>query len=206
MEEYAGSDTQGLISEKRVQRSYASSRGRRAFRDPWVMVPSLIAVISLFMVAYLGFQLRTQLRNAVKLPYSPANHMIRYERRPFELGFGENLTEYEADPSPELDAKWDDLYSMGLMAISREQASQLEEKTQPLPHDPENRYVLGMSVFHDLHCINMLRKHLFPDYYTQARMGKHHQGEVTNHMMHCLDALRQSAMCHVDLAIIPFQG
>lgn len=42
---------------------------------------------------------------------------------------------------------------MGVVAISREEASQLPEKTQLLPHDPENRYVVSFSVFHDLHCL-----------------------------------------------------
>ncbi|KAK8083992.1 hypothetical protein PG996_002773 [Apiospora saccharicola] len=135
----------------------------------------------------------------------PANHLIRYERRPFVLGFGDNLTEYEADPSPELDAKWDDLYStVGIVAISQKQASHMAEKTQPLPHDPEHRYVVGLNVFHDLHCLNMLRKHLLPEYYPEYKNASGTEAGFM-HIMHCVDALRQSVMCNVDLAIIPFQ-
>ncbi|KAK7968800.1 hypothetical protein PG988_007873 [Apiospora saccharicola] len=161
---YAESDIQGLLSEKQVRRSYSwSFKLRRVIRDPWVSIPCIVALVSLCMAAYFNYQLRAQLRKTVELPYTgqhhgemkpgPANHLIRYERRPFVLGFGDNLTEYEADPSPELDAKWDDLYAMGIVAISQKQASHMAEKTQPLPHDPEHRYVVGLNVFHDLHCL-----------------------------------------------------
>ncbi|KAK8036426.1 Cyclochlorotine biosynthesis protein O [Apiospora marii] len=202
--DYVGSDMHGLLTEKHVRRSYTLSRTRRAIRDPWVALPWMIALVSICVAAYFNYQLRAQLQKAVELPYSPANHLIRYERRPFVLGFGDDMTEYEAKPSPELDAKWDDLYSMGIVAVSQEQASHLEEKTQPLPDDPDNRYVLGMNVFHDLHCLNMLRKHLLPEYYPEHRNASSTEDGFM-HIMHCVDALRQSIMCNVDLSIIPFQ-
>ncbi|KAK8140008.1 hypothetical protein PG984_000074 [Apiospora sp. TS-2023a] len=118
--EYAESDMRGLVSEKQVRPSHRwSSKPRRAVRDPWVGIPYIIALASLCLAAYSNYQLRAQLRTPLRtplretvgLPYSPANHLIQYERRPFVLGFGDNLTEYVAKPSPELDAKWDDLYS-----------------------------------------------------------------------------------------------
>ncbi|KAK7923739.1 hypothetical protein PG985_007810 [Apiospora marii] len=201
--DYAESDKHGLLSDKHVRRSYTWSKTRRAIRDPWVALPCIIVLVSICMAAYFHYQLRAQLQKTIELPYT--NHLIRYKRRPFVIGLGDNLTEYEARPSPELDAKWDDLYSMGIVAISQEQASHLEEKTQPLSHDPDNRYVLGLDVFHDLHCLNMLRKHLLPDYYPEHRNASSTENGFM-HIMHCVDALRQSIMCNVDLSIIPFQA
>lgn len=51
----------------------------------------------------------------------------------------------------------------------------------------------------------MIRKQLFPDYYTQFKIENRTEKDV-EHMMHCVDALRQSTLCHADLATIPFQG
>ncbi|KAK8096070.1 hypothetical protein PG999_014092 [Apiospora kogelbergensis] len=160
------SDTQALISEEQVLRSYTTPPrlGRGCHRSSWVVVlPWIVAVVSIGTAAYLGYQLRTQQApDSIELPY------------------------------------------MGIVAISREEASQLPEKTQMLPHDPENRYVVSFSVFHDLHCLNMIRKQLFPDYYTQFKIENRTEKDV-EHMMHCVDALRQSTLCHADLATIPFQ-
>ncbi|KAK8007182.1 hypothetical protein PG989_001173 [Apiospora arundinis] len=199
----AAAYTQGLTSEKPVMRSYTSTGVRRAYRNPWIILPWTVALVFICLVGYLDHQLRAQ-RGAVELPYSPANHMIQYENREFEFAFGENRTQYENEPSPELDSIWNDLFSMGIVAISQEEASQLYEKTQRLPHDPENRYIITMSVFHELHCINMLRKQLFPEYYTQFRIENRTKTQ-TDHLVHCIDSLRQSTLCHVDLATIPFQ-
>ncbi|KAK8098782.1 uncharacterized protein PG998_012023 [Apiospora kogelbergensis] len=194
-------DTQGLISEASVRRSHAS--GCRPF---WVVaLPWVLAVISICSSLYLDYQLRVQQRRYVPDPYSPANHLIQYEYREFTLGLGETQTKYEAAPSPEVDAAWNDLFSMSVVAISRDDASRLHEKTQPLPHDPEDRYVVSLSVFHDLHCLNWLRKQLFPEYYTQSTTENRTEW-IVNHMMHCIDALRQSTLCHADLAVIPIQG
>ncbi|KAK8127045.1 uncharacterized protein PG998_002804 [Apiospora kogelbergensis] len=202
------SDTQALISEEQVLRSYTTPPrlGRGCHRSSWVVVlPWIVAVVSIGTAAYLGYQLRTQQApDSIELPYSPPMHLVRYEHREFSQGLGDNLTKYEAPPSPSLDADWNDLFLMGIVAISREEASQLPEKTQMLPHDPENRYVVSFSVFHDLHCLNMIRKQLFPDYYTQFKIENRTEKDV-EHMMHCVDALRQSTLCHADLATIPFQ-
>lgn len=47
----------------------------------------------------------------MKTPPGPANHLIQYEYREFTLGLGETQTKYEAAPSPEVDAAWNDLFS-----------------------------------------------------------------------------------------------
>ncbi|KAK8137434.1 hypothetical protein PG984_002927 [Apiospora sp. TS-2023a] len=194
-------DTQGLISEAQVTRSNSLRRCGHAFGySPfWVVaLPWTIAILSICSAIYLGYQLRAQqTRDATSQEYySPASHLVQYTHRQFTMGLSDNRTRYEAEPSPEADAAWNDLFSMGIVAISRDEASRLHEKTQPLPHDPEGRYVVSMSVFHDLHCLMK--------YYTQFRIDNRTESEV-EHIMHCIDSLRQSTLCHADLTVIPFQ-
>ncbi|KAK7968799.1 hypothetical protein PG988_007872 [Apiospora saccharicola] len=50
----------------------------------------------------------------------------------------------------------------------------------------------------------MLRKHLLPEYYPEYKNASGTEAGFM-HIMHFVDALRQSVMCNVDLAIIPFQ-
>jgi hypothetical protein len=108
-------DTQALISEERTLWFYNKSRrpGRVRCRSFWaVVMPWIVAFTSMGTAAYLYRQLQTQhSRDSVELPYNPAMHLVRYENREFTLGLGDNLTKYEAEPSPSLDADWNDLFS-----------------------------------------------------------------------------------------------
>ncbi|KAK1141023.1 hypothetical protein N8T08_009596 [Aspergillus melleus] len=69
----------------------------------------------------------------------------------------------------------------------------------PTYEKPGGWSLVGIDVFHQLHCLNLLRQGLRPDYYTK------HDDEpaYTIHINHCLDYLRQAAMCNVDVTPIP---
>lgn len=41
---------------------------------------------------------------------APVQHLLEYEIRKFELGLGSQTTDFQGEPSPELDARWDSLY------------------------------------------------------------------------------------------------
>jgi hypothetical protein len=54
-------------------------------------------------------------------------------------------------------------------------------------------------VFHQLHCLNLLRKRLYP-----AKYPVDQSAESVEHLSHCVDSMRQSFMCHSDIATINF--
>ncbi|KAF2636765.1 hypothetical protein P280DRAFT_408336, partial [Massarina eburnea CBS 473.64] len=65
--------------------------------------------------------------------------------------------------------------------------------------DPETGMHIGLvSVLHDLHCVNMLRKAMYPDYYSDMK-----DATLQPHLEHCVDALRLSLMCAGDMTLIP---
>jgi len=53
---------------------------------------------------------------------------------------------------------------VGTSAINAEEASKLLEPTVHLPHN-DSTYVVSLGIFHQLHCVNHLRKALYPDEY-----------------------------------------
>ncbi|KAJ8093851.1 hypothetical protein PM082_009715 [Marasmius tenuissimus] len=88
-----------------------------------------------------------------------------------------DTTEYVGGPSPELDRRWDDLYRFPTIRI---------------PSDPDN-YIVALDVFHQVHCLNMLRKGLRPDYYPPVEDW---------HVQHCIEHLRQAILCSSDVSLI----
>ncbi|KAI0190111.1 hypothetical protein F4808DRAFT_467142 [Astrocystis sublimbata] len=63
-------------------------------------------------------------------------------------------------------------------------------------------YLVQLQVFHDLHCLNLIRKWVYMDVYPDqaewidGRINHDHINAL--HVDHCIDALRQSIMCTSD--------
>ena len=99
-----------------------------------------------------------------------------------------------------MDAAWEDITKDRYFLLSDDEA------LEAYGDDP-GRYwnvahggiVAGLDVLHTLHCLNHLRKSLYPEYYPQD--PEHSQ----MHLAHCVDHLRQLAMCNADLTPVPTQ-
>ena len=69
------------------------------------------------------------------------------------------------------------------------------------PFDTGPAYM--MSVFHQLHCVNMLRKLAYPDVYPMdLTSGSEEAASNVFHMEHCYEQLRQSIQCSSDISTI----
>ncbi|KAL0768502.1 hypothetical protein CaCOL14_009477 [Colletotrichum acutatum] len=191
---------------------------RRVSNKPWwTTIRQHGHIISVYMV--LGFSLLALITEPLwkkcdcKDPslgsYSPAMDVIIYEDVDFGKYFAaDNRSPYMEKPSREIDEMWKELYNFGLTGLTPEEASQLPEPTAHLPHD-NNTYVVSLSVFHQLHCVNHLRKALYPDEY--PGLWEYHEDGTVNHDTilalhwdHCVDILRQSIMCSADITPTPF--
>ncbi|CAL1712108.1 unnamed protein product [Somion occarium] len=140
--------------------------------------------------------------------YSPAQEALKYQPKTFDMGFGRSKTIYQGEPSEEVDSAWLDLYNVfGLSKIPKWQARLLPNKTLPIPGDEQN-YAVGLAVFHQLHCLNMIRQGLYPEYYRDPVTGSiagFPAEEWPDHVSHCLDNIRQSIMCASDISLIVWQ-
>ena len=101
--------------------------------------------------------------------YSPAQHLIEYEQVDFVDGLrfldGKSRSVYLGPPTEEGDAAWDGLYDIGgINQIPAVEAAKLSESTAKVLDEP-GFYFVGLDVFHQLHCLNWVRKALRPERY-----------------------------------------
>ncbi|THG98154.1 hypothetical protein EW026_g3976 [Hermanssonia centrifuga] len=128
------------------------------------------------------------------LLYSPAQEAVVYEPKSFVLGHskGQAKTIFGAEPSAEVDEAWNDLYNVfAVSQIPAAQAKLLPNKTLRVPGDTGN-YIIGLSVFHELHCLDVIRKALNPDHYADPATGD-------------IDMVRQALMCAADITPLIWQ-
>ena len=62
-------------------------------------------------------------------------------------------------------------------------------------------YAITLDVVHELHCLNYLRKLIWPEKY--HLMETLPRAEI--HLDHCVDIIRQSLQCSADITPMPWQ-
>ncbi|KAF7978950.1 hypothetical protein HWV62_44175 [Athelia sp. TMB] len=121
-------------------------------------------------------------------------------------------SEFSGPPSPAVDKAWKDLYHRYVIsAIPEEQAVHLSNETMRVPGPGHPRYIVGLDVFHQLHCLDYIRYALYPEYYGP----QDHTGiiappggpdeEPFDHLDHCLNNVRSALMCNADLTPVVTQ-
>ncbi|KAI0313696.1 hypothetical protein OF83DRAFT_1140195 [Amylostereum chailletii] len=129
--------------------------------------------------------------------YSPAMDAIAHKPVKFTRGFSDDVPLYEQAPSPEVDKAWEDLWHTAPVKIPRAEAARLPNLTWPILGDEEN-YLTALDMFHQLHCLDMLRQGIDLPSYPSFDVPM-------NHLRHCVGALRQSIMCFGDISPISWQ-
>lgn len=84
------------------------------------------------------------------------------------------------------------------MTMPTEDVQLLPNRTSAHPRDP-TQSLIGIDVFHQLHCLDMIRMSLYPDRYNISEPGQ------IIHTAHCVDSIRQSLMCSADVSTIFFE-
>ena len=110
---------------------------------------------------------------------------------------------FAGPPDEEIDAAWDELIYGRYVEFTSSEVSWLDsDRGTPRitfinisePGLIKPGFYGGPDMLHTLHCINALRKHLDLDYY-RDRMTMFPR----MHVDHCVDQLRQAALCHGDM-------
>ncbi|KAJ3571418.1 hypothetical protein NPX13_g5386 [Xylaria arbuscula] len=121
---------------------------------------------------------------------------------------------YRLPPSPEVDEAWDRITRVNLISISEDEIRNLGKDPSLALHSPEswwseswgNGYMGQIDVFHQIHCLNMLRQGLITNYnyYWGKKYGLTPPVQFGMHLNHCLGTILENLMCHADVDIVTF--
>lgn len=132
---------------------------------------------------------------------APAAPIVRYQTTRYNITPVQKMTEY-IGYGPEVDQAWDHItYDVGDQMITREELDRLGLDPQSLkakdPRTGKEGYRVGMQVFHQLHCLNLLRQSSYKEYYSQqggdievepqdlrGHLGKHSLSEIDRTKAH----------------------
>ncbi|KAI9734546.1 MAG: hypothetical protein M1834_002147 [Cirrosporium novae-zelandiae] len=202
---------------------HPANRGFRAFLYKHaISILSLISSISILaMLATIALHKLRNCTNVNTQIYSPVQDIIEYHTKVQEDSIHVR-TAYMAKgvdglPDIETDAAWNELYNESMHSqISFTQASKLQSKTLTVPDHPD-QYLIQLEVFHQIHCVDLIRKALyvpevpryrseFTDYFFGDGTTRNFGGKDAQHIDHCLDWLRQSLLCNADITPISWQS
>jgi len=130
------------------------------------------------------------------LLYSPAQVAVEHQVKSFTPG-REQKTIYQG-LSDDVDMAWAELYDRTIMKIPKSEAALLPNKTYPIKNEP-GYYLAGLDIFHQLHCLNKVRRALHREYYVNDT------GLSEEHVSHCVNTIRQSLMCNADISVNVWQ-
>ncbi|KAF7865303.1 hypothetical protein EAF04_006280 [Stromatinia cepivora] len=177
------------------------------------MIILILISSSLFGIFMIFLGLRTVpkagMMKATEPIYSPGNQLVEYKLKRFYRSRGDDLSPYQGWPDDDKDRLWLEAYNPGLFShIDAESAALLTSKTSRVAQPGlEDRYMVVLDVFHQLHCLNFVREAFYPERY--GRSLYYPNGTLNyciwRHIDHCIDHVRQSLMCSADVAPIPVQ-
>lgn len=119
----------------------------------------------------------------------------------------DNTSVWRMSPSPHVDAAWNWISAedMQIITVSAADVKKVGKNATVSVKAPQSwglgddAYIAQVEVFHQIHCLNELRKELYPDYY----YGGRGRTELDmSHKTHCVHMLLQNLMCNADTGII----
>ncbi|KAH7385376.1 hypothetical protein DE146DRAFT_666940 [Phaeosphaeria sp. MPI-PUGE-AT-0046c] len=135
-------------------------------------------------------------------PNKLSGAVAEYENEPQLFTKFQN-SPFTGSPSKSTDKAWHDLMENMVMRASEDELREGNQTSIPLP---EGGYMTWLGAYHELHCIKMLREFKYFDHYhPEVAVGSIQHAHLSVHADHCIEMLRQSAMCHGDGSLTTFK-
>ncbi|OAA39064.1 hypothetical protein NOR_06324 [Metarhizium rileyi] len=148
-------------------------------------------------------------------PYSPMWEAVDFWEGNFANAFNSS-TKYRGPPTLDLERAWNDLWyyhlirvdSAGVAALNQTHVGRHAEVIGSDPANPE--YGATLEVFHQLHCLNMLRQYSWPLDKFDKSWGDLYPSMLVDpvkartHVDHCIETLRLTLMCAGDITPVLF--
>jgi len=183
----------------------------RRFSMPWIWLAHVVLLATSFaMFAAAYFQPVSTLTQVQHFSaYSPAAEAVEYQTVKFNATMGEGSP--YVGKGPEVDKAWHALsYDIGDQVITDAELKRIDMPKTSLrathPKTGVEGYRVGLEVFHQLHCINLLRQVTYKEYYEELGNGNFAEGQeaLQMHTDHCLEILRMNIQCTADIGLYTF--
>ncbi|KAF4304178.1 hypothetical protein GTA08_BOTSDO08549 [Botryosphaeria dothidea] len=185
-------------SDSDLVHSTATHKPTRKWSWIGILVAVNIGVLLLDLLALLKFTSQTPriTPGCSDLPPSPANPVVAYEYRELDES---NVNAWAGKPRPELEDIWDDLMRGEVFRATREDLEMSRGGIDDSIELEHGGYLATLSVYHELHCLEWIKR----SYARVESLDQLHEKE--DHLDHCLQVIREAAMCHADVNIEPYR-
>jgi hypothetical protein len=128
---------------------------------------------------------------------------LKVERQFWNLTLADR-TPFTQSPGPEADALWNSISAppgdVGIIWLTEEERRRWGVATAKAGEG--SKYIVTIDVFHQLHCLDRLRRQIFNETY---RIQPDANPLWKEHIAHCLDSIRLSLQCNADVSLLPWK-
>ncbi|KXJ93583.1 hypothetical protein Micbo1qcDRAFT_203648 [Microdochium bolleyi] len=113
---------------------------------------------------------------------------------------------WRKEPSPEVDAAWDRVSQLGYHTISTADVVALGKdpaltvRAPPSWDRGPDAHIVQIDMTHQIHCLNAVRKAMYPEYYPPTRKLMRDAG----HPQHCVHVLLQNLLCDASVNVMTY--
>ncbi|OAL01238.1 hypothetical protein IQ06DRAFT_347294 [Phaeosphaeriaceae sp. SRC1lsM3a] len=183
-----------------VESNNPSNRFRR-------YLPTFQQIFNVLAIIYIACSLPTLVsfvRHQRAQIYSPVNPLIKYERQPLhEEHDALELKGFVGHPN-DTEPNWRRLLEpMNFRATEEELLKANVDIDDKVVRVSGGGYVGVLSVYHELHCLEALRRSTLREHYyaNMTANGLDHDDRVIHHLTHCIEYIRRTIMCHADVSV-----
>ncbi|KAI0162275.1 hypothetical protein GGR57DRAFT_498616 [Xylariaceae sp. FL1272] len=167
----------------------------------WVLFHGVVLIG--YTTVWAIFMENTVSCNRGAFEFSPAKEAISY----LHTSFNNTLTSpsiFKGDRNNDIDEAWREITTKHMyFRLKQEERDSLGlESEMPVTYsDEEGGYMASLDVFHQLHCLDRIRKYVRSDQYTDNANPGDFQ---LTHIDHCIDTIREMLMCKADVSVVTY--
>ncbi|MCJ1285827.1 hypothetical protein MMC26_005168 [Xylographa opegraphella] len=109
---------------------------------------------------------------------------------------------FAGPPSPQLDMAWQNILENINIRVSKTELDIAHQTSVELPEG--GGYLSWLGAFHELHCLKFVRQWTYKDHY-HPNLTVEEVVHYQEHSDHCIEYLRQAAICHGDTSLVGFK-
>ncbi|KAK4508358.1 hypothetical protein PRZ48_002096 [Zasmidium cellare] len=170
-----------------------------------ILAHIVLAVFYISSIAYLINAWHSCNVHGPNLLESPAWKALYWQKQLFVFGERkEGQPRYTGPPGEDVDQAWHDLLNNQNIRIEPDVMRRLGREDIGIKVPGEDAYLGTLNVFHELHCLKRLHQYMYQEHYFPNLTTEQREMNLI-HNAHCIDFLRQSALCHADTGLITYE-